>query len=102
MANPARARLREFHPLELILAMGGTVPWWPTRSLVWTVSKRAHTETTVLGQLKKSQQNRAPACESRHITDHRETFCGPAEFAGSAHGVFGFMPARSHQPEYLE
>jgi hypothetical protein len=27
-----------------------------------------------------------------------EDFCGPAEFAGSAHGVFGFMPARSHQP----
>jgi hypothetical protein len=38
---------------------------------------RAHTETTVLGQLKKSQQNRAPACESCHITAKR---FGPAEF----------------------
>jgi hypothetical protein len=29
---------------------------------------------------------------------YTEHFCGPAEFAGSAHGVFGFMPARSHRP----
>jgi hypothetical protein len=59
-------------------------------------SKRAHTQATVLGQLKKSQQNRAPAFESRQITGKRFVGCGPAEFAGSAHRVFGFMPARSH------
>jgi hypothetical protein len=38
-------------------------------------SKRAHTETTVLGQLKKSQQNCATAFESRQITAKR--FVGP-------------------------
>ena len=37
--------------------------------------KRAHTETTVLGQVKKSQQNRAPAFEGRQITAKR--FVGP-------------------------
>jgi hypothetical protein len=36
---------------------------------------RAHTETTALAQLKKSQQNRAPACESCQITAKR--FVGP-------------------------
>jgi hypothetical protein len=38
-------------------------------------SKRAHTETTVLDQVKKSQQNRAPAWESCQITSKR--FVGP-------------------------
>jgi hypothetical protein len=28
----------------------------------------------------------------------REDFFGRAKFAGSTHGVFGFMRARSHQP----
>jgi hypothetical protein len=37
--------------------------------------KRAHTQATVLGLLKKSQQNRAPAFESRQITA-KQTFCG--------------------------
>jgi hypothetical protein len=36
---------------------------------------RAHTQATVLGLLKKSQQNRAPAWESRQITAKR--FVGP-------------------------
>jgi hypothetical protein len=42
-------------------------------------SKRAHTETTVLGQLKKSQQNRAPAFGSRQITAKR--FVGARNFS---------------------
>jgi hypothetical protein len=33
-----------------------------------------------------------------HQCHLRETLCGPAEFAGSAHRAFGFMPARSHPP----
>jgi hypothetical protein len=40
---------------------GGTVPWRPTRIPGLAVGGRAHTETTVLDQVKKSQQNRAPA-----------------------------------------
>jgi hypothetical protein len=50
---------------------------------------RAHTQTTVLGQLKTNPAE--PRYYSlRGPSDHRQTFCGPAEFAGSAHGVFGF------------
>jgi hypothetical protein len=65
---------------------------------------RAHTQATVLGQLKKTQQNRATAPGSRQITAKR--FMGPRNLpdARSVHGVFGFIPARFHQPEfaYLE
>jgi hypothetical protein len=63
-------------------------------------SNRAHTETTVLGQLKKKTAE--PRSCLRELPDHCETFYGPAEFARSAHGVFGIIPARFHQPEYLE
>jgi hypothetical protein len=38
----------------------------------------------------------------REPSDHCQTFCGPTEIAGSAHRAFGFMPPRSHEPEYLE
>jgi hypothetical protein len=58
--------------------------------LLRTGSKRAHTETTVLGLLKKTVEPRSCLGE---LPGHCETFCGPAEFSGSAHGVFGFMPA---------
>jgi hypothetical protein len=61
---------------------------------------RAHTQTTVLGQQTKKPAE--PRYSLREPPDHCEPLCGPAEFAGSAHGVFGFMPARFHQPEYLE
>jgi hypothetical protein len=66
-------------------------------------SNRAHTETMVLGQLKKSQQNRATAFGSCQITG---IFCfcfdGPAEFTESAQRACGSTPIRSHQPEYLD
>jgi hypothetical protein len=39
--------------------------------------KRAHTETTVLDQVKKSQQNRAPAWGSCQITGKWGSFVGP-------------------------
>ena len=52
---------------------------------------------------KKNPVEPRSGLEEEELPHHRETFCVPAEFAGSAHGVFGFMPARSHQqPEYLE
>jgi hypothetical protein len=53
-------------------------------------SKRAHTETTVLGQLKKSQQNRAPAWESCHITGKR--FVGPRNLPDQLTGCSGLCP----------
>jgi hypothetical protein len=62
--------------------------------------KRAHTQTTVLDQLKKSQQNRATAFGSCQIT--AIFFDGLAEFTESAHRVCGSTPIRSDQPEYLE
>jgi hypothetical protein len=66
MVPRANARLREFHPLKLILARR-------YRAMVVNPNprlggNRAHTETTVLGLLKKSQQDRAPAFE-RHLPD---------------------------------
>jgi hypothetical protein len=36
--------------------------------IIWFGSNRAHTETTVLGQLKKNQHNRATAFGSCQIT----------------------------------
>ena len=56
-------------------------------------SKRVHTETTVLGQLKKSQQNRAPAWESSQITAKR--FVGPWNFPGQLIGCSGLCPLDS-------
>jgi hypothetical protein len=53
-------------------------------------SKRVHTETTVLGQLKKSQQNRAPAFEGRQITGKR--FVGPRNFPDQLIGCSGLCP----------
>jgi hypothetical protein len=52
--------------------------------------KRAHTETTVLGLLKKSQQNRAPAFESRQITAKR--FVGPRNLPNQLIGCSGLCP----------
>jgi hypothetical protein len=51
---------------------------------------RAHTGTTVLGLLKKSQHNRATAFGSCQITVI--FFYGPAEFADSAHRMCEFAP----------
>jgi hypothetical protein len=51
---------------------------------------RAHTETTVLGLLKKSQQNRAPAFEGRQITGKR--FVGPQNLPDQLIGVSGLCP----------
>ena len=56
-------------------------------------SNRAHTETTVLGLLKKSQQNRAPASESRQITSTR--FVGPRNFPDQLMGCSGLCPLDS-------
>jgi hypothetical protein len=51
---------------------------------------RAHTQATVLGQLKKSQQNRAPAFESRQITARR--FVGARNFPDQLMGCSGLCP----------
>jgi hypothetical protein len=59
-------------------------------------SNRAHTETTVLDQVKKSQQNRATALGSCQITAKKND--GHAEFTESAHRVCGSTPIRSDQP----
>jgi hypothetical protein len=56
-------------------------------------SKRAHTETTVLGQLKKGQQNRAPAWESCHITAKR--FVCPRNLPDQLIGCSGLCPIDS-------
>jgi hypothetical protein len=57
---------------------------------------RAHTETTVLGQLKKKAE---PRYSLRQLPDHCQFFCdGPAEFTESAHRVCGSTPIRSDQP----
>jgi hypothetical protein len=50
---------------------------------------RAHTETTALGQLTKSQQDHAPAFESRQITARR--FAGPWNLPDQpmGHGAWG-------------
>jgi hypothetical protein len=55
--------------------------------------KRAHTETMVLGQLKKSQQNRATAFESRQITAKR--FVGPWNLPDQLIGCSGLCPLDS-------
>jgi hypothetical protein len=54
--------------------------------IIWFGSKLAHTETTVLDQLKKSQQNRATAFGSCQITAKKND--GPAEFTDSAHRMY--------------
>jgi hypothetical protein len=54
---------------------------------------RAHTETTVLGQLKKSQQNRAPAWGSCQITAKR--FVGPQNLPDQLIGCLGLCPLDS-------
>jgi hypothetical protein len=54
--------------------------------------KRAHTETMmVLGQLKKSQQGRAPAFESRQITAKR--FVGPRNLPIQLMGCVNLLPS---------
>jgi hypothetical protein len=55
--------------------------------------KRAHTETTVLGQLKKGQHNRAPAFESRQVTAKR--FVGPWSLPDQPMGCSGLCPLDS-------
>jgi hypothetical protein len=102
MEQHANARLREFassagaHPSE-----GGTAPCaMAANPKLGMRGNRAHTQATVLGQLKKNPAE--PRCSLRESSDHRETICGRAEFAESAHRVPGFMPARSHQPEFLD
>jgi hypothetical protein len=51
---------------------------------------RAHTQTMVLGQLKKNQQNRAPAWGSRQITAKR--FVGPRNLPDQLIGCSGLCP----------
>jgi hypothetical protein len=51
---------------------------------------RAHTQATVLGLLKKSQQNRAPAFESRQVTAKR--FVGPRNLPDQLIGCLGLCP----------
>jgi hypothetical protein len=53
-------------------------------------SKRAHTQARVLGQLKKSQQNRATAPESRQITAKR--FVGARNLPDQLMGCSGLCP----------
>jgi hypothetical protein len=48
---------------------------------------RAHTQTAVLGQLKKSQRNRATAFESRQVTAKR--FVGLRNFPDQLMGCSG-------------
>jgi hypothetical protein len=52
--------------------------------------KRAHTETTVLDQLKKKQQSRSTAFGSRQITAKR--FVGTRNFADQLIGCSGLCP----------
>jgi hypothetical protein len=52
--------------------------------------KPAHTQTTVLGLLKKSQQNRAPAWRSCHITGKR--FVGARNLPDELMGCSGLCP----------
>jgi hypothetical protein len=54
---------------------------------------RAHTETTVLGLLKQSQQNRVPARESRQITAIH--FVGPRNLPDQLIGCSGLCPLDS-------
>jgi hypothetical protein len=54
-------------------------------------SNRAHTETTVLGQLKKSQQNRATAWGSCQITGKR--FVGPRNLPIQLIGCVNLLPS---------
>ena len=68
------------HPRE-----GGTAPWWPTRSFGWAVNVRTQTEAMALDQVKKKPAE--PRSCLGELPHHCETFCGPAEFTGSAHGV---------------
>jgi hypothetical protein len=51
---------------------------------------RAHTQAMVLGLLKKSQQNRAPAFGSRQITAKR--FVGPRNLPDQLMGCSGLCP----------
>jgi hypothetical protein len=58
-------------------------------------SKLAHTQATVLGQLKPPQQNRAPALafESRQVTAKR--FVGPRNLPDQLMGCSGLCPLDS-------
>jgi hypothetical protein len=60
-------------------------------SVISPGGNRAHTETTVLAQLKKSQQNRAPACESCQITAKR--FVGPRNLPLQLMGCVNLLPS---------
>jgi hypothetical protein len=53
--------------------------------------KRAHTETTVLDQVKKSQQNRAPAWRSCQIAAKR--FVGPRSLPDQLMGCVTLLPS---------
>jgi hypothetical protein len=81
MANHGRARLREFHLLELIFARAARHRTMAANPIIWFGSKLAHTQTAVLDQLRKSQQNRATAFGSCQIT---------AIFFGWARGIYRF------------
>jgi hypothetical protein len=83
--------------MQLLESLRGRHRTMAANPVIRPGGKRAHTdtETTVLNQVKKKPAE--PRSCLGELSDHCKTFCGPAEFAGSAHGVFGFMPARSHQ-----
>jgi hypothetical protein len=89
MADPERARLREFHPLELTPAR--TAPCQGANPVIKFGGNRAHTETTVLAQLKKIQQNRAPAWRSCQITAKR--FVGPRNLPNQLMGCVTLLPS---------
>jgi hypothetical protein len=96
--NFERARLREFHPLELVLAKAaphqGDQPGhhWSWQLAVIERTQRPRCSSAYQKkQQKKTQQNREPRSCLREPPDHRETFCGPEKIAGSAHRGFGFI-----------
>jgi hypothetical protein len=63
--------------------------------------KRAHTQAMVLGQLTKSQQNRATAFESRQATAKR--FVGPRNLPDQLMGCSGLCPLDPiDRPRYLD
>jgi hypothetical protein len=86
--------------MQLLESLRGRHRTMTTNPIIRFGRKRAHTQTTVLGQLKKSQQNRASALSSCKIPAKNND--GPADFAGSAHRMCGSTPIRSHQPELLD
>jgi hypothetical protein len=98
MGNPAGARRREFHPLELTPALARAARRhraMAANPVIKLRGNRAHTQTTVLDQLKKSQQNRATAFGSCSCQIAGVFFlwaCGIYRFSSSA-GCVNLLPS---------